>query len=126
MVLITGSTGFGGRHIVRELRSRDMEVRCLVRSSSDLAVLNGLGVKICYGDATNQAWLEVALMDVRAVVHLVAIIRQTKQATFQEINFLGTRNLVQAAKKTGVRKLIYISNLGAGPDLRFPLLYSRW
>ncbi len=127
MVLITGSTGFVGRHIVRELCSRGMEVRCLARSSSkNLAVLNGLNVKIYFGDVSNQDSLEVALEGVEAVVHLVAIIRETKQATFQGINFLGTRNLVQAAKKLGVKRLIFMSNLGAGPDQKFPLLYYKW
>ena len=126
MVLITGSTGFVGRHIVSELRSKGMEVKCLLRSPSKLGVLNGLDVKTCYGDVTNQASLDVALKDIEAVVHLVAIIREAKQATFQAVNFLGTRNLVQAAKRTGVRRLIYMSNLGAGPDQHFPLLCSKW
>jgi len=126
MVLITGSTGFVGRYVVRELRSRGMEVRCLARTSSNIAVLNGWDVQICYGDVTNQASLEMALEDVEAIVGLVAIIRETKQATFKGINFLGTKNLVQAAKKMRVKRLIYMSNLGAGPEQRFPLLYSKW
>lgn len=126
MVLVTGSTGFVGRHVVRQFCSSGIEVRCLVRSSSDLAVLNGLDVEIYHGDVTDQASLEKALVDVEAVVHLVAIIRERKQATFEQVNFLGTRNLVQSAKKTGVKRLIYMSNLGASPDRRFPLLYSKW
>lgn len=126
MVLVTGSTGFVGRHIVRKLRSTGMEVRCLVRSSSDLSVVNGLDVGISYGDVTNQASLEMALENTEAVVHLVAIIRETKQATFEGVNSQGTRNLVQAAKRIGVKRLVYMSNLGVGPDQRFPLLYSKW
>ena len=126
MVLITGSTGFVGRHLAKELRSGDMEVRCLARSSSDVATLKTLDVEICYGDVSNQASLEMALGGVEAAVHLVAIIRETKQSTFWGINYLGTRNLVQAAKKVGLKRLIYMSNLGAGPDQRFPLLYSKW
>jgi len=126
MLLITGSTGFVGRHIVRELCSRSMKVRCLARSSSNLTTLNGLDVEICYGDVTNQASLEMALEDVEVAVHLVAIIRETRQATFEGVNFLGTRNLVQAAKKTGLRRLIYMSNLGVAPDPHLPLLYSKW
>jgi len=126
MVLITGSTGFVGRHIVKELHSRGIKARCLARSSSNLAILSELDVEIRYGDVTNQASLETALEDIEAVVHLVAIIRETKQATFEGVNVLGTGNLVQAAKKMGVKRLIYMSNLGAGPDQRFPLLYSKW
>lgn len=126
MLLITGSTGFVGRHMVKELCSRGRELRCLVRSSSDLKVLNGFNVEICYGDVTNPRSLEMALDNVEAVIHLVAIIRETKQATFHRVNYLGTKNLVQTAKKGGVRRLIYMSNLGVSSDRRFPLLYSKW
>lgn len=126
MILVTGSTGFVGRNIARELSSRGIEVRCLTRSSSNLTPLNGLDVSICYGDVTDQASLETALENVEAVVHLVAIIRETKKATFERINSLGTRNLVQAAKKMRIKRLIYMSNLGASNDQRFPLLYSKW
>ena len=75
MILITGSTGFVGRHIVRELVSRGKELKCLVRTSSDVSVLKGLNIEICYGDVTNQGSLKVALEEVEAVIHLVAIIR---------------------------------------------------
>jgi len=126
MILVTGSTGFVGRHIVRELASRGKELKCLVRTSSDLSMFKGLKVEICYGDVTNQGSLEVALERVETVIHLVAIIREKRQATFEGVNYLGTRNLVQAAKMSNVKRLIYMSNLGVGPDRRFPLLYTKW
>jgi uncharacterized protein YbjT (DUF2867 family) len=126
MVLVTGSTGFVGRHIARELRASGMKVRCLARSSSDVAALSGLNVEVCYGDVTNQVSLEKVLENVETTVHLAAIIRETRQATFEGVNFLGTRNLTFAAKKAGVRRFVYMSNLGTSPDPRFPLLYSKW
>jgi len=126
MVLITGSTGFVGRHVARELCSRGMKVRCLTRISSDLRALNGLEVEIYRGDVNDEASLETALKDVESVVHLVAIIRETKLATFEQVNFLGTRNLVKVARKTRIKRLLYMSNLGASPDRRFPLFYSKW
>ena len=126
VVCITGSTGFVGRYIAKELCSRGLRVRCLARASSDLTPLAGLPVEICRGDVTDEASLQSALQGVVSVVHLVAIIRETKVATFEAINLSGTRNLVQAAKKMGVKRLVYMSNLGAGPDKRFPLLYAKW
>jgi len=126
VILVTGSTGFVGRHVVKELSSRGIEVRCLARSSSNLTPLNGLDISICYGDITDQASLETALENVEAVVHLVAIIRETKGATFERINSLGTRNLIQVANKMRVNRLIYMSNLGANDNQSFPLLYSKW
>jgi len=126
VVCITGSTGFVGRHIVRELCSRGLKVRCVVRPTSDLTPLAGLDIETCQGDVTDVTSLEKALENVRTVVHLVAIIRETKEATFEMINLGGTKNLLHAAKRMGVKKFIYMSNLGTGPDQRFPLLYSKW
>jgi len=103
MILVTGSTGFVGRHIVGELASRGKALKCLVRTSSDLSMLKGLNVEICYGDVTNQGSLEVVLEGIETVIHLVAIIRETRQATLEGVNYLGTRNLVQAAKMSNVK-----------------------
>ena len=105
MILVTGSTGFVGRHIVRELASRGKELKCLARTSSDLSMLKGLNVEICYGDVTNQGSLEVVLENVETVIHLVAIIRETRQATLEGVNYLGVRNLVQAAKMSNVSQV---------------------
>jgi len=126
VVCITGSTGFVGRHIAHELCSRGLKVRCLVRHTSDLTPLVGLDIETCRGDVTDMASLEKALQNVGTVVHLVAIIRETKEATFEMINLGGTKNLLHAAKRMGVKKFIYMSNLGAGPDQHFPLLYTKW
>jgi uncharacterized protein YbjT (DUF2867 family) len=123
---ITGSTGFVGRHIAHELCSRGLKVRCVARPTSDLAPLAGLDVETCRGDVTDMTSLEKALQNVGTVVHLVAIIRETKEATFEAVNLTGTKNLLHAAKSVGVKRFIYMSNLAAGPDRRFPLLYTKW
>ncbi len=126
MILITGSTGFVGRHVVEELLSRGKEIRCLLRGPANLKILNGFNVEICYGDVTNPQSLEAVLENVEAVVHLVAIIKEARQATFEGVNYLGTRNVVQVAKMNNVKRLIYMSNLGTGPDRSYPLLYTKW
>jgi len=126
IVCITGGTGFVGRHIAHELCSRGLKVKCVVRPISDLMPLVGLNIETCQGEVTDVTSLEKALQNVGTVVHLVAIIRETKEATFEMINLGGTKNLLHAAKRMGVKKFIYMSNLGAGPDRRFPLLYTKW
>ncbi|MFP4642266.1 MAG: complex I NDUFA9 subunit family protein [Chloroflexota bacterium] len=123
---VTGSTGFVGRHIVKDLCARGLQVRCLTRPTSDLRPLVGLGVETVQGDITSVSSLERALQGVETVVHLVAIIRESKGATFESINLTGTKNLLKAAKSAGVKRIVYMSNLGAGPDQRFPLLYNKW
>jgi uncharacterized protein YbjT (DUF2867 family) len=123
---VTGSTGFVGRHVAKELCSRGLKVRCLARASSELTPLAGLDAEVYRRDVTNEISLEAALQGVETVVHLVAIIRQTKDATFEGINLAGTSNLLQAARKNGVKRFIYMSNLGAACDQRFPLLHNKW
>ncbi len=126
VVCVTGSTGFVGRHVAHELCFRGLKVRCVVRPTSDLAPLAGLDIETCQGDVTDVTSLEKALQNIETVVHLVAIIRETGEASFQAINLGGTKNLLRAAKRMGVKRFIYMSNLGAGPDQRFPLLYTKW
>lgn len=125
-ICITGCTGFVGRHIAHELCARGIRVRCLIRSTSDMTPLSGLDIEACQGDITDIASLEKALNNIETVVHLVAIIRQTGNATFEKINLGGTINLLNAAKEAGVKKIIYMSNMGAVPDQRFPLFYTKW
>ncbi len=61
-----------------------------------------------------------------AVIHLAAIIRERRGATFHQVNYLGTRELVAAARAAGVRRFLYMSNVGARPDPAFPFLRSKW
>ncbi len=125
-VCITGCSGFVGRHIARELCARGMKVRCLVCPTSDMTPLSGLNIEVYHGDITDTASLQKALHNVETVVHLVAIIRQKGRATFENINLAGTVNLLNAAKTSGVKKFIYMSNMGAKADPRFPLFYTKW
>jgi uncharacterized protein YbjT (DUF2867 family) len=126
VVCITGSTGFVGRHVAQELCSRGLKVRCMVRPTSNLAPLAGLDIETRWGDITDATSLEKALQNIETAVHLVAVIRETKGATFETINLGGTKNLLHAARRMKVKRFIYMSNLGAGPDRRFPLLYTKW
>lgn len=126
MILVSGATGFVGRHLVRELVARGKRVRCLVRRTSNLAVLEGLEAEICYGDVLDPDSLREACSGAEAVIHLVAVIRERKGATFEKVNYEGTRNLVEAAKGAGVGRFLYISNLGTSANPDFPFLYSKW
>lgn len=126
MILVTGSNGFVGSHIVKELTSQQREVRCLVRQTSNLRRLAGLRVEISYGDITQPATLSEPMKNVDTVIHLAAIIRETGKATFEQVNYLGTKNIITAAKQAKVGRIIYFSNLGATPDPHYPFLRSKW
>lgn len=128
MVFVTGSTGFVGRYLVKRLVQDGRKVRCLARSSSKTAVFKGLDVEIAIGDVSDQASLDKAMNGIDQVIHLVAVIREypRKGVTFERINVEGTRNVVAAAKKAGVKRFVHQSALGARDDSNFPYLHSKW
>ena len=101
MILITGATGFVGRHLVARLAGEG-KLRCLVRRSPRVAVLEPYGVEIAYGDVTDPASIRVALPGVDTVVHLAAIIRERGPYTFESVNYRGSRDLIQASAEQGV------------------------
>ena len=126
LALVTGATGFLGRHVVRALGSQGAEVRCLIRNPDSAGVLEGQQVEIHYGSVADPAALRAAFYGMDVVVHLVAVIRESGSATFDEVNLRGTENVVAAAKAGGARQFIYISAIGAADDPTYPYLHSKW
>lgn len=124
MILVTGATGYVGNHVVKTLINAGEKVRCLVRNANGKND-NLLGGEIARGDITDPVSLAVACTGVTTVVHLVAIIREQKNITFEDINIKGTQNMVQAAQESGVKHFIHISALGAGKDPKFKYAYSK-
>jgi uncharacterized protein YbjT (DUF2867 family) len=121
-VLVTGGSGFVGRHLAPRLRREGFDVVILARDPSRAPS----GTTFAPGDVSDAASVRNALDGVDAVVHLVAIITERRAQTFQRVNVEGTRNVIEAMKDAGVGRLVHQSALGAGPDERFPYLRSKW
>ena len=126
MILVTGATGFVGRRVVGALVERGISVRALVHSRRRAAVLSAYDVDIVEGDVLVPESLARACEGADAVVHLVAIIRESRGATFQKVNYQGTSNLLRAAEEAGARRFVLASTIGADSDPSIPYLYSRW
>jgi NADH dehydrogenase len=128
-VAVTGATGFIGSHLERMLRAEGISVRAVVRprtkKTQRLAAIAALGCKIAYADVGDLRALERAFDGTTAVVHLVAIIRERIGATFDLVNRRGAAEVAAAAKASGVRRVVHLSALGAGPQApRY--LASKW
>jgi dihydroflavonol-4-reductase len=125
-ILVTGANGFIGSHLVRhllELKEKENwqeDVVCLVRSTSDVSVLKGLGVKLVIGDVRNPETLVEAVKGATYIFHLAAELYAITRKGFLEANTEGTRNLMQAAathaKNTLKRFLFVSSQAAAGPS----------
>lgn len=126
-VLVTGASGFVGRHICEGLVKIGHPVRGLVRQMP--ARKNQIaGVEYVRGvDVADAVTLTPEMFkDADAIIHLVGIIQENKRKgqTFQRIHVEGTRNVVDEAKRAGFDgRLVYMSALGS--SLNAPSEYSR-
>lgn len=116
-VLVTGSTGFIGSHLVEELQSRRLEVNALARhswSSSSPSWLSNC--QVVFGDVTDMSAVTSAVKGVDVVFHLASLLGRWQsefpEAEFYRVNVGGTKNLIDACLKEGVAHFIYLSSAG--------------
>lgn len=126
MILVTGGTGFVGGHLIRRLREKNFPVRALVRAPEKAGPLRKLGVEVVKGDVSDRGSLDAAAAGVERVVHLVGIIQEAPGQTFTGIHVEGTRNVVAAAKKAGVRHFFHQSALGTRPKAASEYHRTKW
>ena len=112
--LVTGSTGFLGSHICQALIERGWEVRAFHRPGSDLELIKNIPVEHAIGDITEPDCLGSALENVQVVFHTAAFLGgKTAHAPFQQVTVLGTRNILSAALKAGVERVVHTSSVAA-------------
>jgi nucleoside-diphosphate-sugar epimerase len=102
-VLITGASGFIGKNVVDGLVDKD-EIVCIVKNRS----YRRGGVKIIYGDVTDENVIKNAVKSIDAIVHLAAILNPLDR-DIGKVNVGATRLLVSAAKDAGVEKFVFVS-----------------
>ncbi len=115
MILVTGATGHIGNVLVRELLARGERVRALVMPGEDTVSLAGLPVEPYIGDVLAIDSLTRAFEGVEFVYHLAGIISimPGPDLRMRQVNVMGTRNVVRAARQAGVRRLVYTSSIHA-------------
>ena len=111
--LVTGATGFVGAAVARALLRHHFRVRVLVRPSSDRTNLRGLNVEAVSGDLTDAASLERAAQGCEALFHVAADYRLGARdpAQLYHNNVEGTRNVLTAAQRANVRRIVYTSSV---------------
>lgn len=115
MNLVTGATGHIGNVLVRLLLEKDRQIRAMIMPGEDTAPLNGLDVEIVEADVLDYQSLQKAFHGVDIVYHLAGIISilPGKNQMLQAVNVIGTRNVIQAARSSGIHRLVYTSSIHA-------------
>ena len=84
------------------------------------------GVEQVRADVVSGEGLAEAMAGVEKVVHLVGVITEKGSQRFDAVIRGGTANIVDEAERAGVRKLVYVSAIGAAPDPKFPYWHAKW
>jgi NADH dehydrogenase len=111
MNLVVGATGLVGTEVCRRLRERGLPVRALVRpGSARETTVAGLGAEIAHGDVKDAASLEAACRDVATVVSTATSTRSRRGGhSLESVDRTGQLVLLDAARRAGVRRFVYVS-----------------
>jgi nucleoside-diphosphate-sugar epimerase len=118
--LVTGATGFIGSYLVEELLKKGHNVTCLVRKTSSLKWIEGLNVRLSYGDCLERQSLLNTIEDFDYIFHLAGLTKAREEKDYFSVNVIGTENLLHtvAEKNPNIKRFVYLSSLAAtGPGL---------
>jgi len=119
-IAVTGASGFVGGGVCRTMAGRGWEVRALVRDPGARAWPAGVRAARCDLPDTID---EAALTGVDAIVHCAYATRETDVERAKRVNEDGTRRLLEASRRAGVGRLVFVSTILAAPDA--PSYYAR-
>jgi NADH dehydrogenase len=134
-VFLTGATGFVGRHMLERLLADGHAVRAALRglpgqNARVVAHFQHIGRKDdfqwVHGDIVEGSRLEEGMQGCDAVIHLVGIIVEKGTNTFERVHHLGTRNVVEAAKRAGIKRFVQMSAMGVRADGVAPYQTTKW
>ena len=122
LILLTGATGYVGGRLLTRLEATGRRVRCLARNPANLKGRVSDSTEVVAGDLLNADSLLSAMQDVHTAYYLVHALASGKQ--FEEEELASARNFADAARKCGVKRIIYLGGLGDDDNLS-PHLRTR-
>lgn len=130
MILITGANGYVASYTIRALLAgagAKPPIRAMLRSQRQFDKLRRFGdsVQPVLGDVTDPASLDAAMQGVQTVIHLAAVNRDRGNVTMERVNAQGTINVVDAARRAGVKHIITVVGLGADARRPYPLAHTQ-
>jgi uncharacterized protein YbjT (DUF2867 family) len=128
-IVITGATGFIGRHLVARLVAQGERPRCIVRQGAKLDRFPADKVEIVRGDIIDRSTLPSAMRGADSLVHAAAVVanlKQSKTVNYRQINAVGTANVVDAAREAGVRHFIHMGGMKTVPGKANSYMRTRF
>lgn len=127
MIVITGATGFVGEEVVKQARAAGYPVRAIVRDPQSAQWLaDRYGVELFHGNVLYAPSIEGAMQGAKCVIHLVGIIHEWKENTFERTHTQATKHVVDEAKKSGAKRFVHMSALGTRENARSRYHQTKW
>ncbi len=123
LVLLTGATGYVGGRLLKKLEPLGIAIRCLARRPERLRSKIGPSVEVVAGDVMDSKSLTAACAGVRTAYYLVHSMGSA--GSFEDQDRLGAQNFAQAARTTGVQRIVYLGGLGDEQESLSAHLRSR-
>jgi nucleoside-diphosphate-sugar epimerase len=126
-IFITGATGYVGNNLAKRLAGEGHIIHALCRSANKQSLLTHPNIKVFEGDITDVASVEAAMKDCEQVYHLAAYARVWAKdpSTYYKLNVEGTKNVLDAAIKCGIKNVVFTSTGGVlGPSNGKPVKES--
>lgn len=123
-VAIAGASGYLGNHLTRVCCTRNIATRVIVRNAARVTNLPA-GVEIVEAQATLPQTLESILDNVDVVISALGITRQKDGLTYMDVDFQANVNLIEEAKRSGVKKFIYVSVLNGEKFKHTKICYAK-
>ena len=108
-IIVAGSTGYLGTHIIKELQFRNADFEAITRNEIKLQAFGLKPQQIITAEVTQPATLNGVLQGADVLISTVGITRQKDGATYMDVDYQANMNLLIEAKKAGIKKFIYIS-----------------
>ena len=113
-VFLAGASRGVGREILKGLVAQNQQIKALVRSHSTASELQAMGVETAIADALNPEQLEQAMAgEIETVISTIG----GKPQDGERADYLGNKNLIDAAVKAGVKRFILITSIGSGESV---------
>ncbi len=112
-ILISGATGFIGRHLVEELaKSKDNHIFCIVRNLDRAKILKPYNVELIYADITRKDTMEKIInYTIDVVFHCAGFVQNKDCYLLEKINVLGTKNMCDLALNMKADRFVYLSSI---------------
>jgi NADH dehydrogenase len=127
MILVTGASGYVGRHVLNRLAADGRPLRAMIRERSSAHIPGG--VEVVGADLTTPGTLPEAVRGVEVILHCAAVTADQKEPRpgfYDAVNRVGTEHLVAAAREADVRRLVVMSGLGTFEAAAGTYMATRW